>query len=168
MERNGGRPKKETNGFEKEKTNGYENIKSKIKPNENVNVNDNDNVNANANVNVNGDDSCVDDFQKIIDFYNVNIGMITPYGVEILQDFAEEMDIDLIILAMQKAVEANIRTIQYIKGILNNWSKKGITTVLEAQKEDEKFKHKGETKNETEEEATARKIKELEESLNGD
>lgn len=50
------------------------------------------------------------------------------------------MSADLIILAMKKAVEADKRTIQYIKGILNNWSKKGIKTVLEAEKEDEQFK----------------------------
>ena len=63
---------------------------------------------------------------------------------------------------MKKAVEANIRTIQYIKGILNNWSKKGIKTLVEAEKEDEQFKNKNTTKEETEEERQARIIKELE------
>lgn len=72
------------------------------------------------------------------------------------------MTSDLIILAMQKAVEANKRTIQYIKGILNNWSKKGIKTVLEAQKEDEQFRNKNTVQEETEEERMARKLKELE------
>lgn len=72
------------------------------------------------------------------------------------------MSNDLIILAMKKAVEANIRTIQYIKGILNNWSKKGITTVLDALKEDEKFKGKNTQKEESEEERQARILKELE------
>ena len=79
---------------------------------------------------------------KIVTFYNNNIGAITPYAMEVLDDFAKEMDKELIILAMKKAVEANIRTIQYIKGILNNWSKKGIKTIIEAQKEDETFKNK--------------------------
>ena len=113
--------------------------KSKTGTNVNVNENVNDNVNANANENVVGD-SRVDGLQKIIDFYNENIGLITPYGLETLEDYAKEMPADLIILAMKKAVEADIRTIQYIKGILNNWSKKGIKTVLEAEKEDEQFK----------------------------
>ena len=111
--------------------------KSKIGTNVNVNENVNDNVNANENV---VGDSCVDGLQDIIDFYNENIGLITPYGLETLEDYAKEMPADLIILAMKKAVEADIRTIQYIKGILNNWSKKGIKTVLEAEKEDEQFK----------------------------
>lgn len=79
-----------------------------------------------------------------------------------MTDYAKEMSNDLIILAMKKAVEANIRTIQYIKGILNNWSKKGIKTLVEAEKEDEQFKNKNTTKEETEEERQARIIKELE------
>ncbi len=62
---------------------------------------------------------------------------------------------------MKKAVEANKRTIQYIKGILNNWSKKGIRTVIEAEKEDEQFRNKTTIQEETEEEKIARKIKEL-------
>lgn len=72
------------------------------------------------------------------------------------------MSSDLIILAMQKAVEANKRTIQYIKGILNNWSKKGIKTVIEAEKEDEQFRNRNIVQEETEEEKMARKIKMLE------
>ena len=82
--------------------------------------------------------------------------------MEVLSDYAKEMTSDLIILAMQKAVEANKRTIQYIKGILNNWSKKGIKTVLEAQKEDEQFRNKNTVQEETDEEKMARKIKMLE------
>lgn len=79
-----------------------------------------------------------------------------------MTDYAKDMPSELIILAMKKAVEANIRTIQYIKGILNNWSKKGIKTVVEAEKEDEQFKNKNIVKEETEEERQARIIKELE------
>ena len=134
----------------------------------NVNVNDNDNVNANVNVNVNDNvgDSCVDGLQEIIEFYDNNIGMITPFGAEILSDYAKEMPADLIILAMKKSVEANIRTIQYIKGILNNWSKKGIKTVLEAEKEDAAFRNKDVKQKETEEESLERKRRALEEGLN--
>ena len=153
--KSGGRPKKETSGFEKEKTIGFQNTKSKTKPN----VNDNVNVNENGNVNEDVSDSCVDGLQKIIDFYNENIGMITSYGIEILSDYAKEMSADLIILAMKKSVEANKRTIQYIKGILNNWSKKGIKTVLQAEQEDEQFRRKSEL-------GTNEREKELEEWIN--
>ena len=71
------------------------------------------------------------------------------------------MQADLIVLAMKKSVEANKRTIQYIKGILNNWSKKGIKTVIEAEKEDEQFRNRYILQEETEEQKMARKIKEL-------
>lgn len=168
----GGRPKKETIGFEKLKTSGYENNKTngkekektETKPNENenVNVNVNENENANENANENVSDSCVNGLQEIIDFYENNIGMITPFGLDILSDYAKEMSSELVILAMKKSVVANKRTIQYIKGILNNWSKKGIKTVVEAEKEDEQFKNRNTTKEETEEERQARIIKELE------
>ena len=107
----------------------------------NANANENRNRNINKN-NSKVNDSCVNDLQVIIDFYNENIGLITPYGLEILSSYAEEMDQELIILAMKKSVEANKRTIQYIKAILNNWSKQGIKTVLDADQEDRKFRDK--------------------------
>lgn len=111
----------------------------------NVNVNDNVNVNVNGNDNNDNvvvDDSCVDGLQKILNFYENNIGLLTPYSLEILSDYTKEMSVDLVMLAMQKAVESNIRTIKYIKGILNNWQKKGIKTVLEAEEEDRRFKER--------------------------
>lgn len=120
--------------------------KSKTRTNENVNVNvnDNDNVNVNDNDNENVGDSCVDGLQEVVDFYNENIGLITPYGLEVLSDYAKEMPTDLIIYAMEISVEANVRTIQYIKGILNNWSNKGIKTLIEAKKENQKQNKKDE------------------------
>lgn len=117
---------------------------SKCNDNENVNDNDNDNENVNDNDNNNNvvvGDSCVDGLQNIIDFYNANIGLITPYGLEVLSDYAKEMDYDVIIYAMQKAVEANIRTIQYIKGTLNNWQKAGVKNLIQAKEESENFKN---------------------------
>lgn len=141
----------------KQKQNG-----SKTKPNvnDNVNVNVNDNDNENNNDNVVGD-SCVDGLQEIIKFYNENIGLITPYGLETLEDYAKEMPADLIILAMKKAVEADKRTIQYIKGILNNWSKKGIKTMLEAEKEDEQFRNKNTQENTKKQETKEERIERL-------
>lgn len=132
--RRNNRKKKET--YEKDMKNicnSYEQHMGNANANENRNINKN-----NSKVN----DSCVNDLQVIIDFYNENIGLITPYGLEILSSYAEEMDQELIILAMKKSVEANKRTIQYIKAILNNWSKQGIKTVLDAEQEDRKFKDK--------------------------
>lgn len=108
-------------------------------------TNVNDNVNENVNVNVNDNDkvgeSCVDGLQEIIDFYNNNIGLITPYGLEVLEDYTKEFGKDIVIYAMQISVEANKRTIRYIKAILNNWHKAGIKTLIEAKQENKKDKN---------------------------
>lgn len=155
MERKVGRPKKETSGYFENKTIGFQYSKTKTKPN--VNDNDNVNVNDNDNDNVSGsrvddlqenneNDSRVDSFQRIIEFYNNNVGSITPFGAEVISDYLKDMPEELIMLAMKKAVEADTRNIRYIKGILNNWHKKGIKTVLEAEKENAEFKAKNEQK----------------------
>lgn len=124
-----------------------------VNDNENVNENDNENVNDNVKVG----DSCVDGLQEIINFYNENIGLITPYGLEILTDYAKEMSSDVIIYAMKKAVEANVRTIQYIKGTLNNWQNLGVKTLIQAEEESLKFKkEKTNEKKETIEEQAER------------
>ena len=105
-----------------------------------TNVNDNDNAVG---------ESCVDGLQDVIDFYNNNIGLMTPYGLKILESYLEEgIPAELIIYAMQKAVESNKRTIQYIKGILNSWSKKGIKTLIQAKEEEQEFKQEKQSKTE--------------------
>ena len=88
----------------------------------------------------NENDGCVDDFQKVIDFYCNNIGTLTPHGLSVLESYKGELNIEIIIFAMEKAVEANKRNINYIKAILNNWSKAGIKTIVEAKEESERFK----------------------------
>ena len=151
----GGRPKKtetKPNGFESE----TQKNQNKIKENKEKEKKEKEITTTVV------DDSCDDDLQKIVDFYENNIGAITPFGFEVLSSYAEEMSVDLVILAMKKSVESNKRSIQYIKGILNNWNKKGIKTVLEAEQEDEAFRNKNNTTEETEEEKFQRKIKMLE------
>lgn len=172
MEKSGGRPKKETIGFNNKKNIGFQ--KEETKPKPNVNENENDNVNANVNANVNDNDkvsdSCVDGLQEVIDFYENNVGLMSPYVLEILSDYKNEMTSELIIYALKKSVEADKRTIQYIKGILNNWSKKGIKTLIDAKREDEEFKNKrvSNISEESEEQKNARRVKELEEALKND
>lgn len=112
--------------------------KAKDKQNESkigTNVNDNVNVNVNVNENNNASDSCVDGLQEVIEFYNNNIGLITPFGATLLKSYVEEMGKDMVVYAMQISVEANKRTIQYIKAILNNWQKAGIKTLADAKRE---------------------------------
>ena len=127
--------------------------KAKNKQNESktgTNVNDNENVNVNVNVNDNAvGESCVDGLQDVIDFYSNNIGLMTPYGLKILESYLDEgIPAELIIYAMQKAVESNKRTFQYVKGILNSWSKKDIKTLIQAKEEEQEFKREKQSKTE--------------------
>lgn len=113
-------------------------------------------------------DSCVDGLQKITDFYNNNIGLLTPYGQELFKDYLLTMDFDVILYAMKLATEANVRNLKYIKAILNDWENKGIKTLIEAQLENQKFKNKNIEVEETEEEKKARKVKEIQEAMEKD
>ena len=111
-----------------------------------TNVNENVNVNVNVNDNRNKvSDSCVDGLQEVIDFYNNNIGQLTPYGLKLIDSYVRDMGKDVVIYAMQISVEADKRSIQYIKAILNNWSQKGIKTLVEAQKESQRKPKKADT-----------------------
>lgn len=111
-------------------------------------------------------DSCVDGFDKVIDFYNNNIGLLTPYGLELLESYSKEMDNNVIVYALKLACEANVRNLNYIKAILNDWSKQGIRTLIEAQKENKARKDKeNPATNETEAERLARRTRELEEAI---
>lgn len=123
---NGKQKKSKTEAKDKQRTN-------KIGTNVNVNENVNDNVNVNENNNVN--DSCVDGLQEVIEFYNNNIGSITPFGLEILSDYTKDLNKDIVLYAMQISVEANKRSLSYIKAILNNWNKAGVKTLSDAKNE---------------------------------
>lgn len=101
-----------------------------------------------------------DSIQSAIEFYQQNITFMTPFEFEKLQDY-KDMNEDLIILAMQKAILSNKRNFNYIDGILKNWKAKGIKTVIQAKQEEQEFKNKKQPKEETEEEAIQRKLAEL-------
>lgn len=105
------------------------------------------------------------ELQEVLDFYESNIDLLTEYSRDTLVDYAKELPADLIILAMKKAADSKVRTMKYIKGILNNWIKAGIKTVLQAQEEEQEFRNKTEPKEETREETIARKTRELEEAM---
>lgn len=138
----GGRPKKE-------KTNGYETKKPMVLKNSKIkkpNVNDNENVNVNDNVTAiavkEKSDSCGDGSvqsdscgDEIVNFFNQNIGMITPHEFEILNSYRSDFSDDIIVYALQLQVEKRATGVAYAKAILNSWKKKNIKTLHEAQNE---------------------------------
>lgn len=133
----GGRPKKEN--LEKPKNNlktTQKQPKNNLNDNVNVNVNDNYNVNDNVVVKEKEKEKTTTTANNVWDFYLNNINS-TPVEneIETIQDYEKELPSDLIIYAMKKAVENKARNLAYIKGILNKWQKKGITTLAEAELE---------------------------------
>ena len=102
-------------------------------------------------------DSCDDGLQEIINFYNQNIGILTPYGLELLQDYLKDIDYEVIIYAMKLAIQADVRTINYIKAVLNNWCKKNIKTLVDAQKENQLFRNKSDNQQKLEDKEEKRK-----------
>lgn len=127
----GGRPKKTiTSGFQEIITSGFENKK----PNENVNENDNvnDNVNDNENANVNGDD--------LFTYTQQQFGrMLSSAEIELVKTWE---DSELTRYAIKKTILARASSLKYTQGILNSYKQKGITTVIEAEKEEQEFEKK--------------------------
>ena len=50
------------------------------------------------------------------------------------------MEIELVQLAISKSADNEARNFRYLKSILDNWKKNGVTTVEEAEQADEKYK----------------------------
>ena len=57
----------------------------------------------------------------------------------------DNMSIPLIQHAISKSADNGVRNFKYLKSILDNWKKKGITTVEEAKEDDDNFKNKKES-----------------------
>lgn len=150
----GGRPKKETIGFENKKTIGYLKEESKTKPNVNVNVNVNDNVNVNGNDNAFGFQEQLQ--QKFIEC----IGSTNLNAINECISYLDDLPYEVIEVALLKASEKNGGW-KYAKTILHNWLNAGIKTLEQVKAEELAYKNKDKPKEETQEEAIARRVKEM-------
>lgn len=145
-EKSGGRPKKETSGFEKEKTIGFQNTETKPKPN----VNENDNVNENENVNVNDNDNdnasvLYDaDVEKVNDLFIETLGSTNLSNIQECITFLDKLPIEVIEYALKKTARKSANW-DYAMTILDSYVSKGINT-LEKVKADE-IEFKNNTKN---------------------
>lgn len=67
--------------------------------------------------------------KSYIDFFESNFHMPSSHEIGILSSFLDDgMSEDLIIMAMERAVENNVRNIKYVKTILQKWLENNITT----------------------------------------
>lgn len=95
-------------------------------------------------------DSCVDEVvveKNVFKFYEDNFTLLTPYSTEILMHYEEKLSGDLVIYAMQIAVEQNSKNIAYVKAILENWKNDNIKTLQQAKEKNESFKKAQKDKN---------------------
>jgi len=86
-------------------------------------------------VNINSSSSIAD----AIDFFGENIHLMpTPFEIDEIKQWANQMSPEVILEAMKEAVLNGKKTMSYINGILRNWHTAGITTMeaLEAHRRD--------------------------------
>ena len=172
----GGRPRKETNGFENKKTTGYEKVETKTKPNVNVNVNENENDNVNVNVNENENDNVNvnesalydADVEKIDSLFIETMGSTNISNIRECIKYLDNLPVEVIEHALRKTARKGAKW-DYAMTILDSYVEKNLNTLEKVQADEIEFKNKT-NKNteveETEEEKTKRKIKELEEAMN--
>ncbi|BDR84906.1 DnaD domain-containing protein [Clostridium tetani] len=107
------------------------------------NTNNNDN---NYN-NINNDNNSSGSTPNYIEFFNSNFHLINSYEINILNSFVKDgLSEEVILLALKKAVENNVRTIKYVKSILQSWLENNIKTAEGVKSEEEKFKREKEEK----------------------
>lgn len=138
-EKSGGRPKKETSGFEKEQTIGFQNTKTKPKPNVNDNVNDNDNVNENGNENASALYDA--DVEKINDLFIETLGSTNLSNIKECISYLDKLSVEVIEYALKKTARKNANW-DYAMTILDSYVDKGIDTLEKVQADEIEFKNK--------------------------
>ena len=107
----GGAPKGNQNATKKQPKNNQKTTEKQPNDNDNDNVNDNDNENDNENDNNN----------VVVDFFNNNFRMITPFEYEKIKYWINDLSEELVLEALKECVNRNVRTMSYLEAILKNW-----------------------------------------------
>lgn len=94
---------------------------------------------------VNNHDEQADDqgttLQSVILFWQENIGMASSYEQENLIHWCEDLNPDLVLEAIKRAIEQGKPRYSYVNGILKNFVKKGIKTIADAKAEQVKYQN---------------------------
>ena len=81
--------------------------------------------------------------QKIVDFYEQNINLLSPSIYEEIKSYLDdEIEAELIIKALKEAIDRNCKNWKYAKGILDNCIANNIKTLHHFEIEQENFKNK--------------------------
>lgn len=66
---------------------------------------------------------------KVLETYKANVNLLpSPIEVEHIRDWLNEVEPDVIIMAVETAVLNNGRSLNYIKRVIDNWICQGLTT----------------------------------------
>ncbi|WP_240967914.1 DnaD domain-containing protein [Paenibacillus aquistagni] len=79
--------------------------------------------------NISTENDCV----RVYDFYQSNFGMLSPYLSQQLGKWVDDMNGEIVILAMEQALKNNVRKVSYINSILNDWHSQGAKTLEQCQ-----------------------------------
>lgn len=71
------------------------------------------------------------DLGRVADFYQQNIGTLAPSTYQQMQEWLSQLSADVLILAMQAAVDQGKRNWAYIRGILKRCADNGIKTAAD-------------------------------------
>ncbi len=80
-------------------------------------------------------------------FYQENFGNVKGHLKNELQAWEQKVGEELLLEAMKQAVESNIYKWNYVKGILREWDKKGLTTIEQVEADRQAFKSAKQNKN---------------------
>ena len=104
------------------------------------------------------------DLQKIVNFYEQNINLLSPTIYEEIKSYLDDgLEAELIIKSLKEAVDRNCKNWKYAKGILDNCIANKIKTLHDFEIEQENFKNK--KKNKTKKIANTKDYKEVKEDI---
>ena len=73
-------------------------------------------------------------------FYEQNFGLITPFIADGIYAWVDDLNAELVIKAMEIALEKNTRNMSYVNTILRDWHLKGFKTVTDVEAADKAFR----------------------------
>lgn len=75
-----------------------------------------------------------------ISFYEQNFGLITPFIADGIHAWIDDLNAELVVKAMEIALEKNTRNMNYVNTILRDWHLKGLKTIMDVEAADKAFR----------------------------
>ena len=83
------------------------------------------------------EDEKLDEMEEVYQFYQNHFGIPSPYVMQSINQWADDLSPELVLEAL-KITHKDGKTWKYTEGILRNWSKDGITSLNDLEKQKEK------------------------------